>query len=139
MTIKEGEALSDALDVVVEYRDTINSSWDYMSRANLNKYVTRIKRFFLLVFRLTIKYDVCPEDEPSLLDYAYDSKEKDFILIYGDLSTVRRYFMGRPAVSQLADIRRLHQDSLNLVAEDFRPKSPAPKKKAAKRKKKKGA
>ena len=100
LTAKENRSLGDALDTVFEFRDTIDSSWDYMSQTNLNKYVTRIKRLFLLVFKLTDKYDLYEPGEIQLLDFSYDSKEKEFVLIYLDLSSERKYFMGRPAVRQ---------------------------------------
>ena len=38
-----------------------------MSQGNLNKFVTRIKRLILIVFRLTIKYDLFSKGEERLL------------------------------------------------------------------------
>ena len=132
----EIKSVVNALETVIDFRDTIASSWDYMSQANLNKFVTRIKRFFLLVFKLTVKYDLYSSGEVRLLGFSYDSKEKEFVLIRLDLSAERTYFMGRPAVRELAEIRQRHRKSTDMVAAEFREEKPAMKKKSSTRRKK---
>lgn len=129
LTTKESKSLNDAFETAIEFRDAIASSWDYMSQTNLNKFVTRIKRLFLLVFKLTIKYDSYSKDEKRLLTYTYDSEKKDFILIYADLSVDRTYFMGGPDVGQITEIRQLYRESSDLISKVFRKKTPARKKK----------
>lgn len=119
LTAKEQNAVEDKLDTVFEYRDTIASSWDYMSQSNLNKYVTQIKWLFLIVFRLTIKYGLFDRGESPLIRYTYDSKDKEFVLLYASGTIERRYFMGRPALRVYDEIRRLYRQSVTMVNQDF--------------------
>lgn len=119
LTAKEQNAVEDKLDTVFEYRDTIASSWDYTSQSNLNKYVTQIKWLFLIVFRLTIKYGLFDRGESPLIRYTYDSKDKEFVLLYASGTIERRYFMGRPALRVYDEIRRLYRQSVTMVNQDF--------------------
>jgi hypothetical protein len=133
LTKSELRSVNSALEVVNEFRDTIGSSWDYMSQGNLNKFVTRIKRLILIIFRLTIKYDLFSKGEERLVSYAYDSDEKDFVLLYDTGRFDRIYFMGRPAVSQIAKIRQLYTQSVEAVAKEFGAKKPKQTKKVPKK------
>lgn len=116
---KERNVIQEKLDTVFEYRDLIASSRDYMSQSNLNKYVTQIKSLFFLVFRLTIKYGLFDKGGSPLVSYTYDSKSKDFALLYESDLLERRYFMGQPALRVIDEIRKRYRKSLTMVNQDF--------------------
>lgn len=81
-----------------------------VTQSDLNKLATRIKRYFLVLLKLIVKYQTS-DDQSNLKAFVYDTAEKEFILQFNSNKIRRCYFLGQVDVSKMREIRELFYEA----------------------------